>query len=88
MVLSATPIVATSRSRNVRCSPEKAATEANSITPSISPSNSTGSTTRSFGGIDIRPERMVRMPSWVARTRIVRRDTRGLPDQPLARARR
>jgi hypothetical protein len=75
MVLSATPMVATSRSRNVRCRPEKVATDANSITPSISPSNSTGSTTRSLGGIDMRPERMVRMPSWAARTRTVRRET-------------
>ncbi len=52
------------------------------MTPSISPSNSTGSTTRSAGRASTRPDRMVNAPS--GRTRIVRRGG-GLADQPLTR---
>ena len=60
MVVIATPIVATSRSRNVRCSAENGAIEPSSMTPRDSSSNWTGSTATARGTAAPTPERIGR----------------------------
>ena len=60
IVRIATPMVTTRRSRKVRCSSLNRVTAPNSMTPSVRPSNGTGSTTTARGGVAPTPERIGR----------------------------
>ena len=86
MVARATPIVVTSRSRKVRCSAENGVVGPNSITPSDSPSNRTGSTTIAPAGGGTGPGAHIQ----VAQGQLGDDDAllahRGLADQTLAEA--
>ena len=64
------------------CRSENRFTEANSITPSSSPSNNTGSTTRSAGADSDSPERTVRLLPPSPATRMVLRVTAACPTSP------